>query len=656
MSASVAPAQVVSRVQGIDSSLADLTLHDGRRVAVEIGGAVLPGPTITRTIAGSSSISLALQDSSMEFLDAALLSEKWDALIDGLWFRYMGADLEPPQVTLTLEDRNVAELREHEGPVKAYRRGPKAKEDATHMTRAEFIVARVREVHPRATIVCPQLHVVQPIKTERQGKQAAANAKTERGKGIGDVKGLTVEGVAATPGQIDKANRALRVAESIGAPEQVELALLVALMDETHIGELDANILEQEPFVAPNTDHTNVEESVRGFLLGYDRSEPGAMGVYKANPGFSPAEIATTVQRNRDDAGPYERFSSEAEEWLEAFGGGTLGSGSTTTVTEPYKFEIGKGEDYWAGIKRLAKDVNWRAFWVGNRFFYIAETDLFRSEVRLAIKREKGEAKPSTPGIEKVTFSFNANRKVTDVTVEADAKRWTPPPGSVVTLEGYGPASIGSGDAPIEANKKGQKQGVSSAVKASTHEGKGRYLVESIEAPLRDSDVSDLKRITVKLRKPTAPLPEPAAKTKTTSPSSTGVPAAGEMGVLQGTPEDIVNTVVEYAHDKLGFDVTPESVKAANATHGPTITGGTSDHQGPPSVRWAADISNGVSTPEEAQLAAAIAEAFDIPYHGTRTTGELAEATHDGYRMQLIHNTMTGGDHYNHVHFGVAVA
>jgi cell wall-associated NlpC family hydrolase len=538
---------VVSRVQGIDSSLTDLTLHDGRKVAIEIGGAILPGPTIIRTIAGSSSISLALQDSSMAFLDAALLSEKFDALLDGLWFRYMGAVLAPPQVTLTLEDRNVAELREIGGRVKAYRRGPKAKADAKHMTRAEFIVARIKEVHPRAEITCPQLHVVQPIKTERQGKQAAANAKTERGKGIGDVKGLTVAGVKATSAQIDKANRALRVAESLSVPQQVELALLVALMDESHIGELTPNILEQESFTAPNTDHTNVEESVKGFLTGYNSGEPGAIGVFKANPGFSPAEIATTVQRNRDGAAPYERFSSEAAKWLEAFGGGTLGSGSTTTVTEPYKFEIKKGEDYWTGIKRLAKEVNWRAFWVGDRFFYIAETDLFRSQVRLAIKREKGEAKPSTDGIEKVSFSFNANRKVTEVTVEADAKKWTPPPGSVVTLEGYGPASIGSGDAPVKANKKGQKQGVSSAVVAATHEGRGRYLVESIEAPLRDSDVSDLKRITVKLRKPTAPLPEPAPATKTTSPSTTGSAASNPtVQRMLETAEKIANKNPPY--------------------------------------------------------------------------------------------------------------
>jgi hypothetical protein len=125
------------------------------------------------------------------------------------------------------------------------------------------------------------------------------------------------------------------------------------------------------------------------------------------------------------------------------------------------------------------------------------------------------------------------------------------------------------------------------------------------------------------------------------------------MGVLEGTPEDIVNSVVDWAHENGFPGVTRESVRAANASHGSTITGGTSDHQGPPNVRWAADISNGSDPTEEmTHLAAAIAKAFDIPWSGSGLV------THEagGYRMQLIYKTMEGGNHYNHVHFGCAAA
>jgi hypothetical protein len=89
---------------------------------------------------------------------------------------------------------------------------------------------------------------------------------------------------------------------------------------------------------------------------------------------------------------------------------------------------------------------------------------------------------------------------------------------------------------------------------------------------------------------------------------------------------------------------------AANAAHGPTNTGNRSDHQGPGNVAWAADISNGGSpTPEMDKLARSLAQRFGIPWSGAG----LVNATHGGYRYQLIYRTMEGGNHFNHVHFGV---
>jgi hypothetical protein len=67
-------------------------------------------------------------------------------------------------------------------------------------------------------------------------------------------------------------------------------------------------------------------------------------------------------------------------------------------------------------------------------------------------------------------------------------------------------------------------------------------------------------------------------------------------------------------------------------------------------VAWAADISNGSSpTPEMDKLARMLAKRFDIPWTGSG----LVNAVHGGYRYQLIYRTMAGGNHYNHVHFGV---
>jgi peptidoglycan hydrolase-like protein with peptidoglycan-binding domain len=121
-------------------------------------------------------------------------------------------------------------------------------------------------------------------------------------------------------------------------------------------------------------------------------------------------------------------------------------------------------------------------------------------------------------------------------------------------------------------------------------------------------------------------------------------------GPIEGTPEHIIDNIVLPIAQRCGINRTPAENDAANARHGATNTGGRSDHQGPGNVAWAADMSNGSSpTPEMDKLARALAQRFDIPWNGSG----LVNAVHGGYRYQLIYRTMTGGNHYNHVHFGV---
>jgi len=48
-------------------------------------------------------------------------------------------------------------------------------------------------------------------------------------------------------------------------------------------------------------------------------------------------------------------------------------------------------------------------------------------------------------------------------------------------------------------------------------------------------------------------------------------------------------------------------------------------------------------------LARTIAGAFSIPWQGSG----LVSAGNAEYRLQLIYRTCGGGDHWNHVHFGV---
>ena len=147
------------------------------------------------------------------------------------------------------------------------------------------------------------------------------------------------------------------------------------------------------------------------------------------------------------------------------------------------------------------------------------------------------------------------------------------------------------------------------------------------------------------------PLAAPAVSSSAPAVSACGSPVApGSLGELTGTPEQIVNRVVLYAHDHGFPSITPASVRAANDAHSIlTTSGNQSDHKGPPDVAWAADISNGTTTPQEDELARTLAAAFRLTWPGAGlVTGGTSE-----YRIQLIYRTCGGGDHFTHVHIGI---
>jgi hypothetical protein len=139
----------------------------------------------------------------------------------------------------------------------------------------------------------------------------------------------------------------------------------------------------------------------------------------------------------------------------------------------------------------------------------------------------------------------------------------------------------------------------------------------------------------------------------TATPVRAGPADCGPGKPVEGTPKQIIDTIVLPMANANGIPRTVAQNDAANAVHGPTQGGGQSDHQGPPNVAWAADMSNGVATPQEDALAAALAQRFGIPWHGSG----LISVVRGGYRFQLIYriNTAQAGDHFNHVHLGVRI-
>jgi hypothetical protein len=505
------------RLQGFNSSLSDLKLRSGKGLAVEMSGALTPTAEHTRTIQGASSIKLNAYDPDLTILRAPLLSERFEAHVDGLRYRYLGIRKSGLNLSITLEDRWVSVLRERKGPLKVYARRGKPDE----VTRAEFIcISLVKEAAPGLEIVCPQLHDRQPIETSDQGDKAKDDALDRRDRGIGSTRGLTVKGQKATPAQIDAGDRAIRAGASRSAPREVLVALVEALAVESEFGELSGNWLQIEPESVSgfSGNPNNLEEAVTGFLLGYESGSEGAIEHFRKHPSAKPHEIAQAVQRSgagqsSSGAGNYGVWQEEAEEWVDAYDGAGAGSGSTE-VTKARAWQVGEKEGYWEAIQRLAKEVNWRAFIVGNRFYFIDEYELARGTPRMVIDADADPGDPDFIPPANVDFDYNRNKPVTEITVKMPVGKLKAPPGSVVLVEGYGPASVGFGDAPA---KKGQKIGLSGNRKAATGEGRGRYIVVSITAPLRE--VAGGSEATVKLRKPTAPLPEPARETESSSRS-----------------------------------------------------------------------------------------------------------------------------------------
>lgn len=136
----------------------------------------------------------------------------------------------------------------------------------------------------------------------------------------------------------------------------------------------------------------------------------------------------------------------------------------------------------------------------------------------------------------------------------------------------------------------------------------------------------------------------------------------GARELLQGggsisgrTPKEIIDQeVIPLAQGRGMPGITPESVARANARHGRTITGGTSDHQGPPEKRWAADMSNGEHpTPQMDQLTQDLAHKFGLKWDGSGAVSKTITIGGVRYRVQMIYRSYIGGDHFNHVHFGI---
>jgi hypothetical protein len=602
--------------------------------------------SIEDTIRGSSSVTITIYDREWEFsksgwfdcdangkLDPIDLRYGTDSSGDPQWWRITQAN---PKKNYTIDlvfmERAAVYMMAHKGPYKVSR---------SRRTRAQFIKSCFDKVRAGGGIrfVSKDLDKDQPIDNKDQEKQQKKDAKDrakEKSPGINSSEVLKIKGVKATPEQLTNLEDALGEAYKLNAPELAVLSMVCSGIGESgwkeimntagsgYGGVLQGDVSARYHYFKK----TDTVPQAHYFMIGGKGYQGGgAIHLANAHPDWGPGLIAVTVEGSRSNFGSdadaerfYGQYVDEAKAIIEAYGGGSFGG---TTYTKQYNFEIGTPddphEDFWDGTQRLAEVVNWPLFLDGDTAYYDPETTLIRQKpVRILTVYDDD--------LLDWDGTWDARKVATGVDMQLICGPFDYRAGQVLKFVGSEFGALSSG---------------------STAKLPGRWLVESITRQRADI----FSRFT--LIQPHNPDPEPASEA-----AERASKLANDTADVKGTPKEIIDTIVLPIARENGIQITANQVEAANARHGPTVTGGRSDHQGPPAVAWAADISNGVSTPEEAALCVALAKRFNIPYVGTRTTGGLfenspADQKRTGYRYQLIHNTMEGGNHYNHVHFGV---
>jgi lysophospholipase L1-like esterase len=473
---------------------------------------------------------------------------------------------------------------------------------------------------------------------------SAGRQEGDKTSGINPDEDLKIQGKKATPEQLAIVEEVLRVADDMHAPRLAVRAIMCAGIGETGFTENKGGgtggkyvgVFQGQPRYFKPTD---TKEEATYFLrggkgFGYGPKDIGAIEVANTYPDMHPGLIAANIEGSYPNKflpnaaaaqEYYGKYLDEADALIEAYGGGGSFSGSggdtTRTYQKQYNFEVGTAtdprEDYWECSNRLAEEVNWPYFLDGNHLYFDPETELIKQKPVAIFRR-------GDPEVLDWNYTWDSRGIATEMTLKLVCDPFQFRAGQVFKLYGFGVASTGS-----------------------TVKLPGRWLISDI-----DRTRSDIFS-TFTLKQPEKPKPEPKSDTITqdiNDPSAVGTDDDEITG--SSTPKDVIDKIVIPIAQDLGFDVSVNSVEAANARH--SHLGSASDHAGPPAVKWAADISDGFLTPREEKLAEALAKRFDLDY----TKGVFCEGSWKRFRVQLIHGANfpePTGDHRDHVHIGFRV-
>jgi cell wall-associated NlpC family hydrolase len=505
---------------------------------------------IARTIEGASTLTVTCDDDlDRTIQQSGKLGRKVDVNVDGLWFTLVAVSKQGRSVQLTFEDRNVNALRYYDSWKMVNR------SQVTRAQFVAWMIKEVKEFNipyiiPELTTKQPQGNLLPgDVFIDPSGQVIGRYSPEGRPGGIPTsptpskipmVYNLQDrDGKAATPEQVANASLVLDTGVALGARRKVLVVSIMTIMDEANLinvigGDQESTGIfqQQARYGWPAS-----RDIVRDATAFFDK----AIAEDKKNPNLPYTLLAHNVQLNKDP-NVYAQFQARAEAYVNAYGitgagpggsgdnaadpsyannsqprGGAAGSAGTTTgkpaipwtpqtgAAGDYQFYRGnitadpggsgnwilKKENSWDCMKRLANEVNWRAFCVSGTIYFVSEKWLFMSKPFMVISED-------TDGIDWIDYDYDEGKRSATITVTCHIHRWSAPPGSTVQIYDMGIPN-------------------------------GKWLVNDVSRSLFD-DIG-----TITLKKPQPILPEPKGSTQQ-SPQFGSVPGAKIPGERDYVP------------------------------------------------------------------------------------------------------------------------
>lgn len=428
-----------------------------------------------------------------------VINRAMEVELDGVVFRLvkMRASTAAQTVDLTFEDRIVYWLKRKRGARRASRGS---------CTRAEFILSLLQEVQAargRYRFVCPELHDRQPIDTGARTTTAVAARTTADDATAGGFPAnvqITVKGVKATPDQRRNLNLVLTECQARGCSRDVMIAAVCCVIQESTAKRLgygdvagpdSRGLFQQRAPWGPLSVRLDPRGSTAMFLTG---GRGGQKGWQQANGSLQrvPGGIERAVTRVQISVGGYQQHENEATRIVRAWGGSSAeGDVATGTYTKSYQFTRNAGENSWEAMQRLAAEVGWRCFVVGNTVYYMSDQQLFA-------RRARYQVTPDDPAVLDASWDVDWGKATSELSLDVVLERWSAPPGSVIIVDGFGPPD-------------------------------GRWLVTNVS---RDYFAPNA---TVTLKQPGKELLEPANERVTRAANAAGTSPFGETSIDDGS-------------------------------------------------------------------------------------------------------------------------